>query len=153
MVQLEMERDYHLIRYVIAWIPMLLIAITNGAFRQLLLEKVMPELRAHQLSTVIGSVVIGIFIWAVVHLWPLASTRQALLIGIIWLALTVASEFVFGRFVMHRPWSRLLSDYNVLKGRMWVVFLIWLTLRAICVLPFSLRLIGACSCRTPSSYR
>lgn len=128
VVQLEMEREFRLIRYMIAWIPMLLIAIINGAFRQLILERVMPELRAHQLSTVIGSVLIGIFIWAVVRRWPLASTRQALLIGLIWLALTIAFEFVFGRFVMHRPWPQLLNDYNVIEGRVWAVFLIWLTL-------------------------
>jgi hypothetical protein len=128
MLQLGMEMDFHLIRYVIAWILMLLIAITNGAFRQLILARVMSELRAHQLSTLIGSVLMGIFIWAVVRIWPLASTGQALLIGIIWLALTVAFEFVFGRFVAHRSWSQLLGDYNVFKGRLWAVFLIWLTL-------------------------
>jgi hypothetical protein len=128
MLQLGRERKSHLLRYVIAWIPMLLIAIANGAFRQLTFGKVMPELRAHQLSTVIGSFLIGLFIWAVVRLWPPASARQALSIGLVWLALTVAFEFVFGRFVMHRPWSQLLNDYNVIEGRMWVVFLIWLFL-------------------------
>jgi hypothetical protein len=128
MAQGEMERNSHLLRYVIAWIPMLLIAIANGAFRQLTFGKVMPELRAHQLSTVIGSVLIGLFIRAVVRLWPPASARQALSIGLVWLALTVAFEFVFGRFVMHRPWYQLFNDYNLIEGRVWAVFLIWLTL-------------------------
>ena len=123
-----MERSSHLLRYVIAWVPMLIIAITNGAFRQLTFGKVMPELRAHQLSTVIGSALIGLFIWAVVRLWPPDSARQALSTGLVWLALTVAFEFVFGRFIMHRTWSQLLNDYNVIEGRVWVVFLIWLTL-------------------------
>jgi uncharacterized protein YacL len=123
-----MESNFHLVRYVIAWIPMLLIAIANGAFRQQILEKSMSELRAHQLSTVIGSALIGLFIWAVVRICPIASTWQALLIGLIWLVLTVAFEFVFGRFVMHRSWPLLLGDYNVFKGRVWAVFLIWLTL-------------------------
>jgi hypothetical protein len=108
---------------------MLLIAIANGAIRQLTFGKAMPELRAHQLSTAIGSVLIGLFIWAVIRLWPPASARHALSIGLfIWLALTIAFEFVFGRFVMHRPWSQLFSDYNVMEGRLWAVFLIWLTL-------------------------
>jgi hypothetical protein len=107
---------------------MLLIAVLNGAARQLTYGKVMPELRAHQLSTGIGSVLIGLFIWAVVRLWPPASARQALSIGFVWLAITVAFEFVFGTFVMHRPWSQLFNDYNVIEGRMWAVFLIWLTL-------------------------
>ncbi len=39
-----------LTRYVLAWIPMLVIAVANGALRQTMFAKVMPELRAHQLS-------------------------------------------------------------------------------------------------------
>jgi len=123
-----MERNFHLLRYVIAWVPMLFIAIANGAIRQLTFGKAMPELRAHQLSTAIGSVLIGLFIWAVVRLWPPASARHALSIGLVWLALTIAFEFVFGRFVIQRPWSQLFNDYNMIEGRLWAVFLIWLTL-------------------------
>jgi len=107
---------------------MLLIAIANGALRELTFGKAMPELRAHQLSTAIGSVLIGVFIWVVVRQWPPASDAQAFLIGLIWLALTVAFEFIFGKFVMHHPWSRLVGDYNVFKGRVWLAFLFWLTL-------------------------
>jgi hypothetical protein len=117
-----------LIRYVAAWVPMLLIAIANGALRQLTFGKVMPELRAHQLSTAIGSVLIGLFIWVVVNLWPLTSARQALSIGLVWSALTVAFEFIFGHFVMHRPWNQLFHDYDLVHGRVWTLFLIWLTL-------------------------
>jgi hypothetical protein len=70
MVQLqsETERRIVLIRYVLAWIPMLLIAIANGALRQLVFARVMPDLRAHQLSTGTGAVLIGLFIWAVVRI-------------------------------------------------------------------------------------
>jgi hypothetical protein len=117
-----------LIRYVIAWIPMLFIAIANGALRQLTYAKVMPELSAHQLSTVIGSVLIGLFIWAVICIWPPSSARHSLVIGLIWLVLTMAFEFFFGRFVMHHTWAYLLNDYNVVRGRLWAVFLLWLTL-------------------------
>ena len=62
-----------MIRYVIAWIPMLVIAIANGALRQLTFGKTLPELRAHQLSTVIGAILIGFFIWTVFRFWPPAS--------------------------------------------------------------------------------
>jgi hypothetical protein len=41
---------------------MLVLAVANGALRQAMFAKSMSELRAHQLSTVIGSVVIGGFI-------------------------------------------------------------------------------------------
>jgi hypothetical protein len=57
-----------LAKYVLAWIPMLVIAVANGALRQLIIAKLMSELRAHQLSTLIGSVFMGLFIWLVVHI-------------------------------------------------------------------------------------
>ncbi|MFZ5907751.1 MAG: hypothetical protein ACOYVJ_10190 [Nitrospirota bacterium] len=117
-----------MIRYVIAWIPMLFIAIANGVFREITFAKVMSELHAHQLSTMTGSVLIGLFIWAVIRFWPPSSSGYALFIGIIWLTLTVAFEFIFGRFVIHHSWAHLLHDYNVLSGRLWVFFLLWITL-------------------------
>ncbi len=117
-----------MIRYVVAWIPMLLLAIANGALRQMTFGKLMPELSAHQLSTAIGSIVIGLFIYAVIRIWSPSSAKQALEIGLVWLSLTIAFEFVFGRLVMHRPWAQLLNDYNLFGGRVWVLFLAWLTL-------------------------
>lgn len=65
-----------LIHYVLAWVPMLLIAIANGALRQTTFAKVMPELRAHQLSTLIGSVLIGLFIWLVLAPWVFDRLRS-----------------------------------------------------------------------------
>ncbi len=117
-----------MIRYVLLWFPMLLIAVANGALRQLTFGKVMPELRAHQLSTLTGSILIGAFIWFVIRVWPPASSRQALQIGITWLILTVAFEFFMGLVLAQKPLSLVLQDYNLLAGRVWVLFLIWLTL-------------------------
>jgi len=46
------------------------------------------------------------------------------LIGIIWLVLTLAFEFGVGHFVMKKSWNTLLEDYNILKGRTWVLVLV-----------------------------
>jgi hypothetical protein len=107
---------------------MLLIAIANGALRQATFGKVMPETRAHQLSTLIGSVLIGLFIWFMIRTWPPSSGRQALFIGVFWLPLTVAFEFFMGLVLAQRPLAQVLHDYNLAAGRVWVLFLIWLTL-------------------------
>jgi len=117
-----------LIRYLLAWIPMLIIAIGNGFLRQAAFAKVMPELRAHQLSTLIGSVLIGLLIWLVIRMWPPSSGRQALQIGAYWLILTLAFEFFMGLVLAPRPLAQVLQDYNLLAGRVWPLFLIWLTL-------------------------
>ncbi len=117
-----------LIRYLLAWLAMLGIAIANGALRQETFGKIMPELRAHQLSTLIGSVLIGLFIWVVMRTWPASSERQALSIGLIWLLLTVVFEFFMGLVLAHRPLAQVIQEYNLMTGRVWVLFLIWLTL-------------------------
>lgn len=113
-------------RYVLAWIPMLGIAVANGAFRQFTFAKVMSEPHAHQLSTLIGSVCIGAFIWFVVRKWPPASSRQALLIGLVWLLLTVTFETFMGLVLQHRSMQDVLYEYNLFAGRVWPLFLVWL---------------------------
>jgi hypothetical protein len=115
-------------KYLLAWLPMVFIAIANGALRVATYGTVMPELRAHQLSTAIGAVLVGAYIWVIVRVWPPPSARQALAIGALWAALTVAFEFSFGHLVMGNPWPRLLHDYNLPAGRVWLVFLAWLTI-------------------------
>jgi hypothetical protein len=115
-------------RYLLAWTPMVFIAIANGALRVLTFGKMLPVLRAHQLPTAIGIVALGLYIWAVIRLWPPSSAQQALRIGCVWVLLTIAFEFTFGRVVMGNSWSRLLQDYNLLQGRVWLVVLAWLAL-------------------------
>jgi hypothetical protein len=115
-----------LTRYVLAWVPMLVIAVANGALRQTTYAKVMPELRAHQLSTLIGSAAIGLFIWFVIRTWPPSSGREALQIGLVWLLLTVVFEFFMGLVLTHRPLPEVLHEYNLFAGRVWLLFLIWL---------------------------
>ncbi len=114
-------------KYVLAWIPMLVIAVANGALRQLIFAKVMSEPHAHQLSTLVGSLFMGLFIWLVVHIWPPATGQQALLVGLIWLGLTVAFEFFMGLVLQHRPLAQVLDQYNLFACRVWVLFLTWIT--------------------------
>jgi len=114
-------------RYVLAWVGMLGIAIANGALRQATFGTVLPELRAHQLSTLIGSVLMGAFMWVVLRWWPPSSRREAIAIGLLWVSLTVAFEFFMGLVLLGRPVAQVLADYNVFAGRVWVLFLLWLT--------------------------
>ena len=107
---------------------MLIIAIGNGALRQAVFAKRMPELRAHRLSTLTGAVWMGAFIWLVIHVWPPASGQQSITIGLVWLVLTVAFEFLMGLVLLKQPLAKVLADYNLLAGRVWVLFLLWLTL-------------------------
>ena len=114
-------------RYMIGWLPLVAIGILNGVLRQVGYSKYVGELTAHQISTLTGIVLMGLYIWWLTGKWRIGSSRQAIFIGIMWLGMTVAFEFVFGHYVMGHPWKRLFHDYNLLEGRVWVVVLAWTT--------------------------
>lgn len=115
-------------KHLLAWFVMAAVAILNGTLRQFTYGKVMPELAAHQLSTLTGILATGAVGWALSRRWPLQSARQAWLVGSGWLAATVVFEFGFGRFIAGHSWERLLQDYSVIQGRVWSLFLLWLLL-------------------------
>ena len=62
------------------------------------------------------------------RVWPPSSGRHALRIGALWLVLTVLVEAFMGMVLMHRSFSQVLIDYDVMAGRVWVFFFLWLTL-------------------------
>jgi hypothetical protein len=115
-------------KYLLAWIVMLLVSIANGAVRDFTYGKHMHELAAHQISTASSILLLGFVIWGYVKLFPPSSRNEAILIGVLWMALTVAFEFVFFHYVGGHAWSELLANYNVLRGRVWVAVLIWLAI-------------------------
>jgi len=113
-------------RYFLLWIPMLLLAVANGALRELWLRRSLSELRAHQVSTLTLLLLFAVYIGAAVRFWPPASPGQAFTIGLVWLGLTLAFEFLFGHYASGRPWSALLRDYDLLAGRLWILIPLWI---------------------------
>jgi hypothetical protein len=116
------------VKYILLWLILAIIAIINGILRETTYGKFLSDLSANQISTVTGILFIGIFIYFIHRIWPIKSKNQAWIIGFSWLFLTVAFEFIFGHFVAGHSWSRLLFEYNVFAGRLWILFLTWITL-------------------------
>lgn len=116
-----------ILKYVLAWFPMVGIAVLNGVLRDGWYGKRLSELRAHQVSSLAGAVLFGVYIGALSRVWGLESSAQALAVGMIWLAMTVGFEFLFGYHVAGHSWGRLLQEYNLLAGRLWVLILAWIT--------------------------
>ncbi len=117
-----------MIYYLLAWIPMVFIAILNGMIREYTYGKLFSELYSHQISSFTGIILLGLFIGVITYIYPLESTLQALTIGLIWLALTITFEFLFGHYVAGHSWVKLLEDYNLFAGRLWVMVLLWVAL-------------------------
>ncbi len=112
-------------RYILFWFLLMMVAILNGILRQSLFLTSFGEHTAHQISTVTGIIFIFIVVWLLNKRWKIESRQQAVYIGLIWLLMTVLFEFGFGHFVMGHSWTHLLADYNLLAGRVWSLFLLF----------------------------
>lgn len=111
-----------------AWFVMLLVSVANGAIRDFTYGRHVDELAAHQLSTVSGVLLLAIVIRGFTWLNPPVSARQAFSIGLLWMTLTIAFEFLFFHFAGGHSWQELLGNYNILNGRVWPVVLVWIAI-------------------------
>lgn len=124
-----MGSTWHVFRkYLAIWFGMPFLGILNGIIREAGYGRWMNELSAHQLSTLTGILIMTAYVWFFYRKWRIANARQALGIGAAWLALTILFEFGFGHYLVGHPWERLLHDYNLAAGRVWSIFLLWMTL-------------------------
>jgi hypothetical protein len=113
-----------MVRAVVAWCAILLFAILNGALRQALLVPRIGEGAGHVVSTVLLSLFIVGAAWLMVPWIRPPTVRDAWAVGAVWLALTLAFEFLAGHFLFGDPWETLLADYNVARGRIWILVVI-----------------------------
>jgi hypothetical protein len=107
------------------WLILLLAAFINGGIREMLIVPRVGEQVGHIIGVVVFSgAIFGITYVFVKALEPLPAITL-IEIGLLWLILSLLFEFGFFHYVMHEPWSKLLADYNVFRGRL--LILVWLT--------------------------
>jgi len=116
-----------ILRAAAVWVFLLVIAVAVGSARVGLLEPVVGERTAHQLGTLAVAILFGAVIWLIAPWIEPGLVRGRLIaLGIGWAVAAVLFEFGFGHWVAGHPWSRLLADYDVLGGRLWVLVLLTL---------------------------
>jgi hypothetical protein len=116
------------------WFVFLAIAFGNGAAREVFLRPRLGEPKAHVIGTLIAVTLMILVIYAFVQrVHGSSSMTELILIGVLWLVMTVAFEFGFFHYVMGMPWEVLLADYNVLQGRIWVLVLVTVLLGPIII--------------------
>lgn len=115
-------------RWTAAWPGGAAIGVANGIAREATYGKRMTEQRAHQVSVATAIAAFDAYFWQLQRRWPIPDRRDAATIGGVWLGLTVLFEFGFGRLVARQSWSELLADYNLRRGRLWPLVIVWLAI-------------------------
>ena len=107
------------------WFLFMILAIINGAIRNELYKPKVGDLTAHQISTIIFITLIVIVTYFLLRLSNLElSDSEAIIMGAIWIVLTIVFEFIAGHYVFGNPWNKIITDYNILKGRIWSLVLV-----------------------------
>jgi hypothetical protein len=113
-----------LARALVVWIVLLIGAIANGAVREYAFVPRMGETAGHVLSTLTLCFAIFLLSWLTIGWIRPLSARDAWAVGSLWLSLTLSFEFLAGHYVFGHPWRRLVGDYNVFRGRVWILVLV-----------------------------
>lgn len=107
------------------WLILLVAAFINGAIREILIVPRVGEQVGHIIGVVVFSGAIFSITYAFVKSIGQLPSSTLFLIGFFWLVLSLFFEFGFFHYVMHEPWSKLLADYNIFRGRFLIV--VWLS--------------------------
>lgn len=99
------------------------LAIANGILREEILLPALGKPGALVLSGVLLATLIVLVAYGLVRFTPGLSASQGFRIGALWLGLTLAFEFSFGRYVQHKSWAELLDAYTFKEGNIWPVVL------------------------------
>jgi hypothetical protein len=111
-------------RAVAVWCGILVLASLNGALRDLVLAPRWSDAPARALSTIVLCGLILLVTWLTIGWIHPTTRRQALGVGVLWTGLTLGFEFLAGHFLFHKPWAILLEDYDLRRGRIWILVLV-----------------------------
>ena len=111
-------------RSLAVWFVMLVAASVNGAIREALLVPLVGVAAGRAISTLLLCALVLVLTYSTIRWIGPRSPRRTWIVGTVWVALTLGFEFLAGHFLFGDPWTELLEEYNVLRGRIWILALV-----------------------------
>jgi len=112
-----------MIRSVGIWLLIVVAAIINGALREKLLT---PLIGAH-LSLPISGITLSVLVFVITYFtlpfFGNVKSRVYIFIGLFWIILTLAFEYLFGHYVMGKSWYEINQVFDVRNGNLFTVVL------------------------------
>jgi len=115
---------HFLIRSFFVWLLFIPVAISSGALRVLMLTPALGNTLGRAVSSLtLSFLFLGLTLFLVDRLG--VNTRAGyLVVGAFWLVLTLLFEASFAILVMGHPMDELLQDYDIFRGRLWLIVLV-----------------------------
>lgn len=110
----------------LTWLVLIAAEIIHGILRAIQLVPLVDEFWSNQIEVFTGSAIIFLIACLFIRWIGVRRRRELLMVGGIWLVLTVWIEVLFGRFVAGLSWERTASDYKLLHSGLMPVGLVFL---------------------------
>jgi hypothetical protein len=105
-----------LLRALVVWLVIIAVETVHGILRTLLLVPMMGDFPARQISVFTGSLLIFGVTLLFINWTAARTTLQLLMVGTIWVLLTILFEITLGRLVLDLSWDRITEDYDITRG-------------------------------------
>lgn len=99
----------------------------NGTVREMFLVPVMGSAGAKRVSFLVALTIISTITLLTIRWIGAATTLQLLLIGVMWVGLMFSFEWALGRFVFDVPFEKFAAEYDLRKGGLMSIGMIFLT--------------------------
>ncbi len=106
------------------WLLIVVAAILNGLLREKVLVSMVGTEAALPASGVLLAILVFLIALISVPFLGPADTKACIRIGLYWLVLTLSFEFLFGYFIVGKPWREIVQVFNVHKGDLFIVVLL-----------------------------
>lgn len=111
-----------LLKAIWMWVGFVVLAVLNGILRDTLYKPQWGPVWGYIAGTLILLVVIAIAMYAFLRRNRASLTRPRLvLLGVLWLLLSLFFEFAVSHWVMEEAWNAILTHYNVMEGQLRVL--------------------------------
>lgn len=111
-------------RSLVVWCLLVLLAVLNGGIRDTWLSPRLGDTAGRAISSIMLSALILLATWLTIRWIDPRTPGRALAVGAVWLGLTLAFEFGAGHYAFGKSWAELVADYDVTRGRIWILVLI-----------------------------
>jgi hypothetical protein len=108
------------------WMVLLIAEFVHGTLRVLFLVPRVGDFASRQIGVFTGSLIMGVLVYFLAPWFGHLKTRALLAVGFAWVVLTLFCEFSMGILLFHFPVSGILEDFNVAKGGIVPLFLVFL---------------------------
>ncbi len=121
-----MNGYHYLLRGFVVWLVIIVAESLHGTARELWLKPLVGDFRARQIAFFSGMALILLVALLFVRWLRAESQRQLLHVGLLWALLTLVFEFALGLIVLGYSWRRMGEDYNLARGGLMGLGVIWL---------------------------